>query len=72
MKQDFGDALTRIEDACNLLNLIVTSCIGQEDGHLKAILVACQVAREKMDDALSELEQHWTAGLKPVLQGGDT
>ncbi|MFN3825988.1 MAG: hypothetical protein ACK4RN_18645 [Pseudorhodobacter sp.] len=70
MTRDIGDALDRIEDARKLLNLVAISCLEQESSHLKAILVACEVTREKLDDALSELELHWTAGGKPVQEGG--
>lgn len=61
MKKDFGDALDRIEDARKLLSLVMLTCIDQDDNHLKAILIGCEVAREKMDAALSELEEHWHA-----------
>lgn len=59
--KDFGDALDRIEDARKLVNLIQISCMEQQSGHLKAIVVACDVVREKMDDALADLEPLWRA-----------
>lgn len=69
--KDFGDALDRIEDARKLLNLVILSCIGQDCGHLKSILVACEVSREKMDDALADLEPLWRSEfVKP--EGGAT
>lgn len=69
MTQDFGDALDRIEDARKLVNLIALSCMEQDSGHLKAIVVACDVVREKMDDALADLEPLWRAELV-ALKGG--